>query len=107
MLERSVLLNALIERKAISWTRIFSDLEKVMPYNVRLIQIRLPQVSPQNRVTLDMVVGAQSAEPVLEFLRRVEGSPLFGPAEVSVYMPPGQNEPLYRYRVSVSYSQKL
>jgi Tfp pilus assembly protein PilN len=107
VLERSVLLNALIERKGISWTRIFGDLEQVMPYNVRLMQIRLPQVSIRNRVTLDMVVGAQSPEPVLDFLRRVEGSPLFGPAEVSAYMPPGQNEPLYRYRVSVSYAQKL
>lgn len=107
VLDRSVLLNTLIERKSISWTRIFADLEKVLPYNVRLIYIRLPQITSQNRVTLDMVVGAQSPEPVFEFLRRVEASPLFGPAEVPVYMPPGQNEPLYRYRVSVSYSQKL
>ncbi len=107
VLDRSVLLNTLIERKSISWTRIFADLDKVLPYNVRLIYIRLPQITSQNRVTLDMVVGAQSPEPVFEFLRRVEASPLFGPAEVPVYMPPGQNEPLYRYRVSVSYSQKL
>ena len=64
VLERSVMLNALIERKAISWTRIFGDLEKVMPYNVRLIYIRLPQVNSSNQVTLDMVVGAQSVEPL-------------------------------------------
>jgi type IV pilus assembly protein PilN len=107
VLDRSVLLNTLIERKSISWTRIFADLDKVLPYNVRLIYIRLPQITSQNRVTLDMVVGAQSPEPVFEFLRRVEASPLFGPAEVPVFMPPAQNEPLYRYRVSVSYAQKL
>ncbi len=107
VLDRSVLLNTLIERKSISWTRIFADLDKVLPYNVRLIYIRLPQITSQNRVTLDMVVGAQSPEPVFEFLRRVEASPLFGTAEVPVFMPPAQNEPLYRYRVSVSYAQKL
>src|ERR1700722_7414772 len=32
--QRSLLLNALVERKSISWTRIFADLESVMPYNV-------------------------------------------------------------------------
>src|SRR5205814_534490 len=35
--ERNVLLNMLIDRKSISWTRIFADLEKVLPGNVRLI----------------------------------------------------------------------
>ena len=31
VLERSVFLNALLVRKGISWTRIFADLEKVLP----------------------------------------------------------------------------
>ncbi len=107
VLERSVMLNTLIERKSISWTRIFSDLEKVMPYNVRLIYIRLPQINSSNQVTLDMVVGAQNPAPLQDFLRKLEGSPLFGPVAVSTYLPPSQNEPLYRYRVSVNYAQKL
>ena len=108
VLERSVLLNALLERKGISWTRIFSDLEKVLPANVRLISIRLPRVNGQAQgVTLDMIVASQNPEPVLNFLRRLEGSPLFGPAAVSSFLAPNQNEPLYRYRVSVNYAQKL
>ncbi len=107
VLERSVMLNTLIERKGISWTRIFSDLEKVMPYNVRLIYIRLPQVNASNQVTLDMVVGAQNPAPLQDLLKKLEASPLFGPVAVSTYLPPSQNEPLYRYRVSVNYAQKL
>lgn len=107
VLERSVLLNTLIARKGISWTRIFADLEKVMPANVRLIYVRLPQIDASNQVTLDMVVAAQSPEPVVDFLRRLEASPLFGPNSVSTFNPPTQNEPLWRYRVSVSYAQKL
>ncbi len=47
VLERSLFLNTLIERKAISWTKIFADLEKVMPYNVRLVSVRLPEVDSQ------------------------------------------------------------
>lgn len=107
VLERSLMLNALIERKSISWTRIFSDLEKVLPYNVRLITIRLPQINSSNQVTLEMIVGAQSTEPLQEFLKKLEVAPAFGPAAVSAYLPPSQNEPLYRYRVSVNYAQKL
>lgn len=107
VLERSLLLNTLIARKSISWTRIFSDLEKVMPHNVRLIYVRLPQISADNRITLVMDVGAQSAEPVVDFLKRLEGSPLFGPSSISTIQPPAENQPLWRYRVTVNYAQKL
>jgi type IV pilus assembly protein PilN len=107
VLERSLLLNTLISRKGISWTRIFTDLEKVMPHNVRLVYVRLPQIDHDNQVTLDMVVAAESPEPVVDFLRRIERSPLFGASAVSTFLPPAQNEPLWRYRVTVSYAQRL
>ena len=69
VLERSLFLNSLIERKAISWTRIFADLARVMPYNVRLVSVRLPQVNNQNQVLLDMMVGADEPGPVLELFK--------------------------------------
>ncbi|MES1258589.1 MAG: hypothetical protein ABUS51_09165, partial [Acidobacteriota bacterium] len=40
VLDRSILINTLIRRKAISWTKIFSDLSTVLPHNVRVIAIR-------------------------------------------------------------------
>ena len=107
ILERSLLLNTLVERKSVSWTRIFADLEAVMPPNVRLIQVRLPQIDSRNQVLLDMVVGSQSPEPVITFLKQLQSSPRFGPATVHNSAPPTDNEPLYRYRVSVNYAQKL
>jgi Tfp pilus assembly protein PilN len=107
VLEESVFLNALIERKAISWTRLFSDLSQVMPSNVRLISVRLPQIDSRNRVQLDMVVGSTDPGPIVELLRRLEKSADFGSTSVMSSMPPGQNEQLYRYRVTVSYAQKL
>jgi len=72
-----------------------------------VIQVRLPQINSRNEVTLDMEVGAQSQGPVIEFLKRLENSPLFGPTNLSSSTPPTQNEPLWRYRVMVSYAQKL
>lgn len=107
VLAQSQLLNTLIERKSISWTRIFADLESVMPYDVRLISVRLPAINSRNEVMLDMIVGAKDPGAVIGFFKKLEDSPLFGPIEGHSSLPPSQNEPLYRYRVTVNYAQKL
>jgi hypothetical protein len=107
VLERSLFLNTLIDRKAISWTKIFADLEKVMPYNVRLVSVRLPQVDSNNQVLLDMVVGAKEVGPILDLLKHLEGAPQFGPYSVQTSTPPSQTDPFYRYHVTVSYAQRL
>jgi hypothetical protein len=107
VLERSLFLNTLIDRKAISWTKIFADLEKVMPYNVRLVSVRLPQVDSNNQVLLDMVVGAKDVQPILDLLKHLEGAPQFGPYSVQTSTPPSQTDPFYRYHVTVSYAQRL
>lgn len=106
VLDRSVFLNALLQRKGVSWTKIFEDLEKVTPHNVRLMSVR-PQISGRNDLVLEMWVASQATEPVLEFVMQLEQSPVFGATTVHNSMPPSQNEPLYRYRVSVNYAQKL
>ena len=106
VLERSAFLNVLLQRKGISWTRLFGDLEEVFPHNVRLVTIR-QAVTAEGPVQLEMVVGAQSPEPVIALLRRLEGSKLFSRTEVLSSAPPTQNDPLYRYRVSVNYAQQL
>ena len=107
VLERSLLLNTLIQHKSISWTKLFSDLEGVLPDSVKVIQIRLPQVNSRNEVALDLEVGAKNQGQMIEFLKRLQDSPLFGPTSNPRSSPPTQNEPLYRYRVIVSYAQKL
>jgi Tfp pilus assembly protein PilN len=107
VLQRSLLLNALVERKSISWVKIFADLESVLPNNVRVIQIRLPQITSRNEVSLDMDVGTLDPTQVVKFLQNLEGSPLFGPVTNSRSTPPTQNEPQYRYRITVNYAQKL
>ena len=61
---KSVFYNQLISRRAVSWTRVFDDLTRVMPADVQLIALRLPQVAAENsgdknHVELDMhpVIG--------------------------------------------------
>lgn len=107
VLEKSLFLNLLIQHKAISWTKLFADLEKVMPGDVRLVNVRLPQVNARGHVLLDMQVAAKDAAPVVEFIRRLETSPQFSNTEPLTSLPPSQTEPFVRYRVSVSYAQKL
>ena len=106
VLEYSVLLNQMLLRKGISWTRIFSDLEKTVPYNVRIIQIR-PQVTTDDKIFLQMVVGADNATQLNVFLEKLEASDVFGATTVYNTVPPSQTDPLFRYTVSVRYAQKL
>jgi hypothetical protein len=54
-----------------------------------------------------MDVASESGEPVIQMLKRMEGSPLFGPTAIHTTLAPTDSEPLYRYRVSVNYAQKL
>jgi hypothetical protein len=106
VLERSVLLNEMLLRKGISWTRIFSDLEKAVPPTVRIIQIR-PQVDANNKIFLQMVVGADNTGQLNTFLEKLEASDVFGATMVYNTIPPSQTDPLFRYTVSVRYEQKL
>jgi type IV pilus assembly protein PilN len=106
VLERSVLLNQLLYRKGISWTRILEDLGKTLPWNVQIINIR-PYLNKDNQVTLDMTVGSQSQGAIIEFLKALESSSLFQSASAPSSQAPTQSEPLFRSRVLVNYAQKL
>ena len=106
VLELSVFLNTLLSRKGISWTRILADLEKTMPPNVKMLNIQ-PYVTGRNQMCLSLQVGSESPEPVIQFYKALESSDLFGGVTQNVYQPPSQAEPLYRYRFTVNYAQKL
>ena len=108
----SVLLNDLIARRSVSWTRVFEDLGTVLPRDMRLLSLRLPQVAAEdgtgrNRVQLDMVVGAQKPETVLAFLKKLASSKLFGDVSVMSEAPPTDSDPLHKYRLTVAYAQQL
>jgi len=106
VVDRSAFLNLLLQRKAISWTQLFADLTKVTPGAVRLVAVR-PYLTSSGEIQLDMIVGSAAPEPVIELIRRLEHAPQFGPTALLSSQPPAQNEPIYRYRLSVSYAQKL
>lgn len=106
VLERSVLINELLLRKGISWTRIFADLEKVLPPNARVTQIK-PQLDSDNHILLEMTAASETSEPLNAFLVKLEGSDAFSNVATSVTQAPTQTDPLYRYRLTVRYVQKF
>jgi type IV pilus assembly protein PilN len=106
VLERSVLLNQLLFRKGISWTKILEDLGKTLPWNVQIINIQ-PYLNKDNQVTLDMTVGSQSEIAIIEFLKALESSSVFQSVSAPSRQAPTQSEPLFRSRVLVNYAQKL
>jgi type IV pilus assembly protein PilN len=106
VLYRSQLFNTLIKRKAVSWTRIFSDLQTVVPYDVRIVSIR-PQLNGRGDLSLEMVVASQKPEPVIGFISKLELSSLFGDVTQTSQTPPTQTDPLYRFHLTVMYDQKL
>ena len=74
--------------------------------------MRLPQTAADegtgaNRVQLDMNVGTMDPAAIAKLLDRLNESKLFGAAAVVNQTPPTQNDPLYKFRVTVSYAQKL
>jgi type IV pilus assembly protein PilN len=73
--EQSAFLNELIARKAFSWTRVFSDLERLMPPRLHVISI-VPELDEQNQLKLKMSV-AGDRDRMLELLHRMEGSKEF------------------------------
>jgi type IV pilus assembly protein PilN len=74
--DRSAFLNDLFERKAFSWTKVFEDLERVMPARMHVLSIH-PELDADNQLELKLLVGGDSHEHALELVRRMEGSPRF------------------------------
>jgi type IV pilus assembly protein PilN len=76
MREQSRFLNELFQRKAFSWTRVFEDLERVMPAHLHVVSIH-PDVSADHNAQIKLLVGGDSREQALDLVRKMEGSKRF------------------------------
>jgi len=79
-LAHSQYLNQLIDRKAVSWTRLFERLETLMPADLQLISIR-PQ-KQAGKAGVDMIVGGRTLQPAINFVSHLEAAPDFSSAQV-------------------------
>ncbi len=101
--QRSAFLNELIERKSVSWTHIFSELEKLMPPQLHVAAIE-PKIE-NGDILLQMAVVGQSRDRGLELVRKMEQSRSFRDAQVlSETVKPQNNGPeLWNFVVSAQY----
>lgn len=78
--DRAAFLNGLIEQRSFPWTKIFVDLEEVLPEGVRVVSIA-PKMDA-GRVEVKLVIGAMTDEGKLKFLRALESSKEFSHVQV-------------------------
>ncbi|MBV9574596.1 MAG: hypothetical protein JOY93_11125 [Acidobacteriales bacterium] len=74
--DRSQFLNDLFQRKAFSWTRVFEDLERVMPPRLHVVSIH-PEMAANNQLAIKLVVAGDTRERAQELVRKMEESPRF------------------------------
>src|SRR5208283_4086669 len=79
--DQSQFLNGLIQRKSFSWTRVFEDLEQVMPPNLHVVSLR-PELNDQSQMELDMKVAGNTRSAAIELVHRMEGSKHFQGAQL-------------------------
>lgn len=79
--DQSEFLNELFARKALSWTRVFSEMEKIMPSNLHVVSMK-PDYSKTGELTLHMVVATDSRDRAVELVRRMEKSKHFRDPQV-------------------------
>jgi type IV pilus assembly protein PilN len=102
--DRSAFLNDLFERKAFSWTKVFEDLERVMPARLHVVSIE-PEMAPDNRLEIKLVVAGDSREHALELVRKMEGSQRFQHTQIDEETSEsGQGQPdVVRFNISALY----
>jgi type IV pilus assembly protein PilN len=74
--DQSQFLNGLIQRKAFSWTRVFEDLEQVMPVSLHVVSLK-PELNDENQLELEMKVAGDNRAGAVELVHRMEGSKHF------------------------------
>ena len=88
IVDRTEFLNSLIRQKGVSWTRIFMDLEKIMPDRVQAASLRPVVKAPGTsqagltpegdlQMQLQMAVSSESVTNLVELLHRMEQSKNF------------------------------
>ena len=81
VVSQAAFLNELIVRRSFSWTRLFMELERIMPARLRVLSIT-PALNKQSQIEIHMQVGGDSRQPALELVKRLEDSTSFRQAEL-------------------------
>jgi type IV pilus assembly protein PilN len=79
--DQSAFLNSLFARKALSWTRVFTEMEKLMPPNIHVVSMK-PEFNRDNQLVLHVVAATSARDKAVELVKRMEKSPHFRAPQV-------------------------
>ncbi len=79
--DQSEFLNDLFARKAMSWTHIFTVMEKIVPPQLHVVSMK-PEYSKTNDLVLHVVVATDSRDRAVELVRNMEKSSHFRQPQV-------------------------
>lgn len=79
--QQSDFLNDLFARKSLSWTRIFMQMEKIMPADLHVVSMK-PEYTKNNDLVLHVIVATDSRDRAVELVRHMEQSSHFRQPQV-------------------------
>jgi type IV pilus assembly protein PilN len=79
--DQSAFLNELFARKALSWTRVFTEMERIVPPNLHVVSMK-PEYTKTNDLMLRVVAATDSRDRAVELVRRMEKSNHFRQSQV-------------------------
>ncbi|HZV59749.1 MAG TPA: hypothetical protein VFF42_05370 [Candidatus Eremiobacteraceae bacterium] len=86
--DRAAFLNSVIDARAFNWTRMFMDLERILPGGVHVLSIE-PKLE-KGRVAVKLNVGAVNDESKLKLLKALEESRSFAQVQLQSERVPTQ-----------------
>jgi type IV pilus assembly protein PilN len=92
--DRAAFINSLIDARSFDWTRMFMELEDMLPSGVRVVSIEPKQ--DKGRVEVKLIVGASNDDAKLKFLKALEDSKTFTDIQVVAVRltPAGNTDPI-------------
>jgi type IV pilus assembly protein PilN len=87
--DQSQFLNNLFVRKSLSWTKVFTEMERLMPPNIHVISMK-PEFDRDNQLVLHVVVVTSTRDTAVELVKRMEKSAHFRSAQVEAENAIGQ-----------------
>jgi type IV pilus assembly protein PilN len=79
--DQSQFLNQLFVRKSLSWTRVFTEMERLMPPNIHVVSMK-PEFNRDNQLVLHVVVTTPARDKAVELVKRMEKSRHFRTPQV-------------------------
>jgi Tfp pilus assembly protein PilN len=103
--EQSSFWNEQFEQKSLSWTELFTDLEKMMPGRAFVVSIT-PALTADHRLQLKMTVVGERADDGNELIKRMEKSERFRNPwlEGQSTLTQGKGAPLTQFGIITNYT---